>query len=429
VIPILKNRNLLLLWSGQFVAQTGDFLFQATVLFLILTIEPIQGSLKAGMVSFLQTLPFLIFGLVAGSLVDRYRRRSIMLLSDAARGLLLLAVPFLWQAGFLSWGSLGVLAFVLSSFSTLFNPARDALIPELVPRDRLLQANALIQTSAQLAMITGTFLAGALLSVQQTAQSNEPSIWSMIRLLVFDGLGYFVSFFTILLMRTRSNRPPASSSLTAQQKPHPENRPSVLQGLTEGLHYVAGAPLLVGLLLLTAIDNFFIMGPAVVGANLFIKETLHLTAQYYAYFQGALALGWFGGTLWVSRYGKHFPKGKLLLIGIVMDGATYLPFVSFLGSNSYPLALLLIFVHGLFIPLITVMRTSLIQETVPATHLGKVLAMVNLAVVGFMALSSFTTGVLGEVLAPPILFTLAGAGGAISGLIGWMVFRTLRGQP
>jgi len=73
----MRNRNLLLLWSGQFVAQMGDFLFQATVLFLVLTIEPIQGSLKAGTVSFLQTLPFLVFGLVAGSLVDRYRRRSI----------------------------------------------------------------------------------------------------------------------------------------------------------------------------------------------------------------------------------------------------------------------------------------------------------------------------------------------------------------
>jgi len=111
-----------------------------------------------------------------------------------------------------------------------------------------------------------------------------------------------------------------------------------------------------------------------------------------------------------------------------MDGATYLPFISFLGSDSYPLALMLIFVHGLFIPLITVMRTSLIQEIVPSIHLGKVFAMVNLAVVGFMALSSFTTGILGEILSPPLLFTLAGAGGTVSGLIGWMIFGGLRRQ-
>jgi MFS family permease len=175
MIALRSGRNLLLLWVGQFVSQTGDFLFQATVLFLILTIETSQGALKAGIVSSLETIPFLLFGLVAGSLVDRYRRRSMMLLSDAARGLLLLSMPLLWQLGQLSWGSIGIVAFALSSFSTLFNPARDALIPQLVPRERLMSANALIQTSTQLAMILGTFLAGA------SASSGPPLAFQLRR--------------------------------------------------------------------------------------------------------------------------------------------------------------------------------------------------------------------------------------------------------
>lgn len=422
MIALRESRNLMLLWAGQFISQAGDFLFQATVLFLILTIESAQGALKAGTVSTLETLPFLLFGLLAGSFVDRYRRRTMMLLSDAARGLLLFFVPLLWALGWLSWVSLGAIAFLLSTFSTLFNPARDALIPSLVGKERLVQANAWVQTSTQLAMITGTLLAGVLLSVQPTGPDGG-EVLPMIRLLVLDGLTFFVSFVCVWLIRV--DEPPL--------RPHRGAQPpsSAWWEAVEGLQYAWGSPVLRGLLLLTAVDNFFIMGPAVVGANVFIKQTLGLEARHLAFFQAAMALGWLSGTLWMLRYGKHLPKGKLLLFGIAMDGATYLPFLAFLSEEvrSYGLSLLMIGIHGLFIPLITVTRTALIQELVPSERLGRVFALVNLTVVGFMALSSFTTGALGEVLEAPWLFGLAGAGGALSGIVGAWVFRALREQP
>ena len=433
------HRNLLLLWAGQFVSQTGDFLFQAAVLFLVLTIETERAALKAGIVSALETLPFLLFGLLAGSLVDRYRRRRIMLVSDAARGLLLLTVPLIWGLGGLNWLSIGVIAFLLSSFSTLFNPARDALIPRLVPRERLVQANALIQTSTQLAMLLGTFLAGALVSLQKAA-GVRGDVAPLVGLLVLDGLTFFISFWAVWLIRVdEASAPslaptpaPASGSGAEEVgRGAARGRSSPWREALEGLRYAWGSPVLRGLLLLTAVDNFFIMGPAFVGANLFVKRTLGLEAQHLAFFQAAMALGWLLGTLWMGRYGRRLPKGKLLLFGIVMDGATYLPFLVFAlpEVRSYGLALLLIALHGLFIPLITVARTSLIQEIVPSAYLGRVFALVNLTVVGFMALSSFTTGALGEVVGAPYLFGLAGAGGALSGVIGALVFRALRAQP
>ncbi len=421
------HRNLLLLWAGQFVSQTGDFLFQAAVLFLVLTIETERAALKAGIVSTLETLPFLLFGLLAGSLVDRYRRRRIMLVSDAARGLLLLTVPLIWGLGGLNWLSIGVIAFLLSSFSTLFNPARDALIPRLVPRERLVQANALIQTSTQLAMLLGTFLAGALVSLQKAA-GVRGDVAPLVGLLVLDGLTFFISFWAVWLIRV--DEAPASGSGAEAGRGAARGRPSPWREALEGLRYAWGSPVLRGLLLLTAVDNFFIMGPAFVGANLFVKRTLGLEAQHLAFFQAAMALGWLLGTLWMGRYGRRLPKGKLLLFGIVMDGATYLPFLVFAlpEVRSYGLALGLIALHGLFIPLITVARTSLIQEIVPSAYLGRVFALVNLTVVGFMALSSFTTGALGEVVSAPYLFGLAGAGGALSGVVGALVFRALRAQ-
>jgi MFS family permease len=415
MLSLLRDRNLLLLWVGQFISQTGDALFAVTVLFLVLTIEPAQSALKAGLVSFAETLPFLIFGLIAGSLVDRYRRRSAMLLSDVARGALLLLVPVLWQFGLLNWVSLSLIAFILSTFSTLFNPARDALIPELVSKDRLLHINAFVQTSTQAAVILGSVLAGALLGVQGATSTQTTDTGAMVRLLWFDGVTFFISFITIFLLRVNE---PSTNRRT--------HNASALKDARVGLRFIAQSPLLIGLLVLTAVDNFFIMGPATVGANLLIKNTLHLGAEYIAYFEGALALGWFVATIGVSRYGARFAKGKLLLLGVILDGITYIPFVGFLIWESYWLALALIFLHGLCIPLITVPRTSMIQETVPSTHLGRVFSMVNLTVVGFMALSSFSTGVVGETLMPPWLFFIGGLGGAFSGVLGWFVFSHLR---
>jgi len=410
-----RSWNLRCLWLAQFISVSGDFLFQTSVVFLVLKTETDNAALKAGAASLLCTLPFLLLGPLAGTLADRFDRRKLMLLCDVVRALLLFSAPWLHSAGMLNWLGIGALGFALSTFSAIFNPARDAFIPELAGGEELMKANAFIQSSMQMAMVAGTLLAGALLHLQQRLGLSD--VQAILRLFALDGVSYVGSLVFLLAIR-------APKSATARAG---GDESTLLVGARDGLRHIASSRLLLPLLVLTGINNFFIMGPATVGASLLVQRTFDLSAAGVAWFEGALALGWLTGTFTLIRWCSSIPRGRLLLFGMVMDGATFLPLLMLGEVRSFPLALGLIFFHGLFIPAITVSRASILHANVPTALQGRVFSMLNFTVIGSMSLSALATGALGEHVSPPMLYFIAGAGGTVCGVVGFVVCRTLRG--
>jgi predicted MFS family arabinose efflux permease len=113
----------------------------------------------------------------------------------------------------------------------------------------------------------------------------------------------------------------------------------------------------------------------------------------------------------------------MILWGMALDGLTYIPFY---WVRSYSLALVLIFVHGLFIPWIVVGRTTLIQQRVPEERRGQVFSLVNLTVQGMTALSALVAGAIAQATSAPTLFLLAGVFGGLCGVVGWLASPTLR---
>ena len=136
-----------------------------------------------------------------------------------------------------------------------------------------------------------------------------------------------------------------------------------------------------------------------------------------------MALGFLVGALAIARFGTAWLKGRMILVGMLLDGLTYVPFF---WVRSYPLALVLIFVHGLFIPWIVVGRTSLLQSHVPAGRAGKVFSLVHLTVAGMTALSAVMAGWIADATNAPTLFLIAGVFGALCGLVGLVAMPRLR---
>ena len=383
--------------AAQFISAMGDQLYMVAILFLVLTVESSHSSLKAGLVNFFETLPYLTIGLLAGVIVDRFSKKGLMVISDMARALVLLGVPIMWKMGWINWITLSLIGFSLSTFNTIFAPARDILITFLVKRDELGRANSYVQTSYQFAIFLGGMLAPVILSIRN----------DLIFLLFLDSFTFIISALLILSIRVKEK-----SSLNPKGNP--------LMEVVDGLRYVAGRRLFLILLILTALDNLFIMGPAVVGANLYIKNYLGLTAREYAWFQAFMSLGWFTSAIILSRIYHKLKDFDVLKWGVFLDGFTYFPFVFI---RSFPLALLFIFIHGLSIPLITVSRTTIVQKYADEKYRGRIFALINLAVVGFMSLSSLITGILGEFLQPNYLFLWASTGGSISGILAFIFLR------
>ena len=169
------------------------------------------------------------------------------------------------------------------------------------------------------------------------------------------------------------------------------------------------------LLLLTFINNIFIMGPAIIGIPVFVREILSADFGVYAQLETSMAAGMIIGSIIFWKAVKRINPISILLFGIVMDGITY-TFLFF--ANCSLVATLVLLIHGIGIPLITVSRTTIIQAVVPDEFRGRLFSMIYMAVMGTTALSIGLTGAILEIVEADILFLIIGLGAASTVFIG-----------
>lgn len=395
---IFQTRDLTLLWVGQVISQSGDSIFQIGLLWLALELS--GSETITGLVAMSSYLPAVALGLFAGVAADRFSRKRIMLSADAARAVLVLMTPGAFFLGILTPGFLAVNAFMMAIAATFFNPARDSMIPQIVPREGLVRANSLIQTSWQFALLLGPAMAGLLLHFV-----------GKIRLFSADSVFYLASFICILFIRPIERR-------AVEAK-----RGLGLREIKEGLVFVIKQPVILSMLMITVADNILIMGPAIVGAPVFVREVLGLGAGAYAVTQMCYAVGMLTGAAVIMAFGHKMKKGKMLLIGMMLDGVTFIPlyFTKTLISTGA-----VIIVHSLVIPMLTVSRASMIQDIVPSDMTGRIFALFNMAVLGMSAVSAGLAGFAFEAIGAPSVFLVIGIGGGLCGLSGWIFAKELR---
>ena len=390
----------------------GDSVFQTAVAWHAAALTGSAGA--TGLAVFLGAVPFLLLGPFAGAWVDRGDRRRIMVASALVRAALLICVPFVARAsGGATYALVAGSAFLLACASTPFLPARDALLPRLAEGRPLVRINAAFQTSGQLAQIAGLAVGGLLLGAGSGAGVPVDRVLWIVAL---DGVTFLASAVTLAAILV-------PAPLAGNPAPRAPRGKNLWRQALDGLGEARRDPLLLGLLVLTALDNLAIMGPAIVGATLFVKDDLSLGPGDLAIFEGAMALGFFAGALGIARFGVAWRKGRMILFGMVLDGLTYVPFF---WVGSYGLALALIFVHGVFIPFIVVGRTSLLQHHVPEGRTGQVFSLVHLTVAGMTALSALLAGWIAGMAGARALFLIAGVFGAACGVAGIALMPRLR---
>ena len=403
-VPPFVNRNVAYLWLGQLVSQAGDSITHMAVIWLML--ELTGSPSLTGFIAFAATAPALLFGLFSGVMADHYRRRTLMLISDLARFFLILLIPLFYTMDMLTPMLLAIVVFSAASFGTLFNPARDAIIPELVHESKLLKMNALIQSTGYLAYFVGLFGAGMLLATL-----------GLVNLFFLDAGTFLISFFLIMLISYQRGE----RSVSTYESRH-------LAELKKGLKFVIYEDRrLFWIILITALNNLFIMGPAVVGTPLLIKEVWDGSGQDFAFIESSYGVGMVIATIFVYRFATKYKKGTWLMLGLIYDGLTFIPlfWVGRLGVDPFWLTLSIIFIHSLGIPFIQVTRTTLVHSIVPGHMQGRVFSMINLAVIGVMSISVALTGVLAEWISPRTIFLIIGVGATLSGLMG-LSMKTIR---
>lgn len=389
---LFPNKNIGFLFAGQMISQMGDSMFLIGLMWFVLDFTGSKAAM--GTVAFISHIPNLVLGIFGGILVDMFNRRRVMMYADLARAVIVLTIPVTFYLGIINLPIIIATSFMLSTFATLFNPARDSIMPSLVGKENLLRANSMIQVSNYIAILIGPAIGAAAIAAL-----------GVIHLFSLDALTFILSFISILFIKYT----PLTETKFESNK--------VIIHLKEIIKYVHHNKRVKNLLAVTAINNFFIMGPAIIGIPIFVKEVLGEGASSYALVESCYGVGMILGAVFINYLTKYFGKGKILLLGLIFDGFTY---AVLYWINSLPLMMIAISFHAIGIPFIVVARTSLMQEWTDDDKLGRVFSLVNIAVIGMTALTTGFTGSLAEFVDIKIIFFIFGCGGVVTGFIGWL---------
>ncbi|MHB8895362.1 MAG: MFS transporter [Candidatus Geothermincolia bacterium] len=358
---VLKNRDFMALWVGQGVSSIGDWVIVGVLLDSLNRLDPHWGVFW--MMTF-RFLPAFLFGLVAGAVVDRLERKTLMILCELARCMLVIALAFA-NSLVLICG----LVFGIECFSLLFGPAKDSCIPDLVKKDEVMTANSMMSTSTYLTMALGTLIATVILGLAALIHkfplvkyvvSNQATFQHQFAFIV-DALTFLVSamlLFTIAF--------PRRMTLTEEKF----SARSVFADLKEGLSFMRTDPLTRGILGIMIVG--FIGGGSlyVLGAP-FAEQVLKSTGAKFTLILSMLMIGVVvgaGSTPWVSR---RLPANKWFTRAVIGFGITMIVFSM---VDFYPLSMVVIFIGGCLLGYLLVSAYTLLHQNLAEEIRGRVFA-------------------------------------------------------
>ena len=392
----LRHRPYRLLLGGLSVSLLGDGIFLVALAWQVYAISDAPAAL--GAVGIAMTVPTIACLLLGGAVSDRFDRRRVMLAADAVRALAMGSLAALALAGLLSLVELEAIAVVYGAATAFFDPASDALVPELLPTEVLAQANSLDQLVRPLALrLAGPALGGAAVAGLGTGGA-----------FALDAGSFLVSAAALLALGRRVGA-----------RPRPAGGGLPMTGeILAGLRYVRRHAWLWATLASAAIAYLLFMGPTEVLLPFVVKNRLHGGAGDLGIVFAAGGLASLAVAVSVGQRG--LPRRTITFMYVVWTLAT-------VAVAGYGLAHAL---WGLMAASIafnaletagTIAWITLKQKHVPASLLGRVSSLDWLISIGLLPLSYGLTGPVSSALGPGTVLVGAGVLGGLVTLAGLFV--------
>ncbi|MBA2569911.1 MAG: MFS transporter, partial [Chloroflexi bacterium] len=388
---VLSNRHLARLMFGEFVSSIGDWLY--LVALLIVIYERADDPVVLGIVGAARVLPYVVLSVPAGIAADRFDRRMILLVTDLARGAVMLVMAAVVVVGG-PVEAIVALAIVATCFSAFFSPAIGAYIPSLVrDESELAPANSVWSTLDNLAFVVGPAVAGLLIGVGGLAVA-----------FVLNAISFAV--VAAVLWRLPPSRAGAGIPAADREAPSGESGDNRPAGLRQRLRPVA-APL-VGLGIM-AVAGSFVGGGLGVLTVVIAVDVLAAGETGTGLLNAAFGAGGLVGAIVSGVLVLRRRLGPPLILGGVVTGVS----VAFLGQTELLVAALIAMAvaaaGGL---LVDIVSTTLFQRVVPDEMRGRVIGGMETLAVAAYAAGSFVLPVAAAWLG--IGPVLVGAGIAVA---------------
>lgn len=357
---VLRAPRFAFLVTGQTVSQLGDKLHHISLIALVgAAASASAGGLELAKLSVVFTAPVVLFGPLAGALVDRWDKRVTMIACDTLRALLVLSLPTLYALAGSLWPVYGV-SFVIFLIGVFFNAAKMALIPDLVERSHLLPANAALTFIGRIATVLGVVGGGLLIALPVWQRIGWADYTAGFYL---DAGSYVVSVLTLLGIivlggeRRSATVMPGGPAAGAPHRLRTLGR-DVARTLREGrreptLRFVFGSLLALGLFASTVYVAMTYAVQQVLGRGTVGVSTLG----------GVLGAGLVVGALVVGTVGNRWEKRRTIMGGTAVIGALMIVAGVFF---SFTMFLPVAFLGGALLSPIMVSQDTLLHEGAPA---------------------------------------------------------------
>jgi len=377
--PLWRNRDFVLLWSGQTVSTLGTSvsLLALPLLALALTRSPAQ----AGFLAAVQSLPYLVFSLPAGALIDRWDRKRVMIRCDAARFIVYGSVPLAYALGHLTIAQLYLVALVGGTAFVFFNIAEVASLPRVVPEARLAQANAINAAAESSAQLVGPGLSGFIISLARTTASGASVAY------LADSVSYLASVVSLFFIATpfQHERPAAQiHSLRAE--------------IAEGIRFLwRRRPLRIVSLLTLCLNICF--SPAYLAVIVLARGPLHADARTIGVIFSLGSIGGVVGSLIAPLLKTRLRFGQII-VGSAALQALALPV---LAAAVSPLMLVIgEAVLTMMVPIYNVAVISYRLALTPDALQGRVNSVARLLAFASIPLGTAVGGVLLASIGPRV---------------------------
>jgi MFS family permease len=360
--PALRHHDFRAFWAGQAFAVMGTQFTSVAMAWQIY--ELTNSPLQIGLLGLARAIPQMGLTLFGGLLADAMDRRRLMISTQVAQLGVAGALVALTIAGAITPAVLYIASALLALFTALENPARQAYVPNLVPREDLASGIALATSQRQAGYIIGPSLGGLLLAAA-----------GPICCYAGDALSRLVMALALLLIRARQSRSGRGRVTFA--------------ALGEGLAFVRGQPLILSLMVLDFGANFFGSPRALL--PVYARDIFQVGAAGLGPLYAASSIGALSGSLALGFIGQPKRAGRWVLLGVTFYSLCAMAFAL---SQSYWLAVLLLGAMGVGDTVSSVLRGTINQIVTPDALRGRVSAVNSVFINGGPQLGQFESGVV-----------------------------------
>ena len=403
-----RRSDFLRLWvSGTASAFGAQIRFLALPLTAILVLD--ATPLQLGILATVGSAPALILGLGVGVWVDRRRKRPVMVTSALVRAVLILAIPVAAALQVLRIEHLYVVAFGVGVLNLFYSVANRSLLPSLVDRDELVEANSKLEVGLSASLVAGPGTAGAL-----TRLFTAPAA------LIADAVTSVVSALAIWTIRAPEPQPETS-----------QRRGNLIDEARQGLSLIGGNSVLLaiagvagGLAIFNAMFE--------IGWFLYITKRLEVDPLSLTLMISISSIGSLVGASVAERVIRWAGTGRTIVVGVVMAGLSDLA-TPLIGGPFTGVVIVLtsaMFFFGIGVAIYSVSQVTLRQAITPLRLQGRMNGFMNALQVGLVPVGALIGGILGETIGiRPTMFL--SAGGEIAAVV-WLLVTpvwSLSGLP